>query len=187
MTVHSDSTSAIARASHTGAGPGQNVAQNIRNMVCSLRNGGKTVDIVWVKGHQGTPGNDTLARKAAEKAGYSRVMSIAHLRLRISEKFRNAKRPRTITGGSPTPGRSPAWTACGMRWPEQRRRYARPLEVRGLPQADPKNGGRQVLVLPEFGPDESLSRTTSLPPMNDSEWRGWKHGRERTPGGSGCC
>jgi hypothetical protein len=30
MTVHSDSTSAIARASHTGAGPGQSVARNIR-------------------------------------------------------------------------------------------------------------------------------------------------------------
>jgi hypothetical protein len=86
--------SAIARAGHTGAGPGQNIARNIRNMVCALRGKGKTVDLAWVKGHQGTPGNgkaDALAGRAAEKAGYSKVMSIAHLKLRISEKFRNAK------------------------------------------------------------------------------------------------
>jgi hypothetical protein len=76
------------------AGPGQRVAKNIRNMVCSLRNRGKTVDLVWVKCHEGTLGNekaDILAGKAAEKAGYSRVMSIAYLKLRVSEKFRSAK------------------------------------------------------------------------------------------------
>jgi ribonuclease HI len=94
MTIHSDSTSAIARAGHTGAEPGQTVARNIRNMVCSLRRQGKTVNLVWAKGHQGTPGNekaDILAGRAAERAGYSKVMSIAHLKLRISAKFRNAK------------------------------------------------------------------------------------------------
>jgi hypothetical protein len=90
MTVHSDSTSAIARAVHTAARPGQNVARNIQNMVCSLRNRGKTVDLVWVKGHEGTPGNKK-ADGLAGKAGYSRVMSIAHLKLRIAEKFRSAK------------------------------------------------------------------------------------------------
>jgi ribonuclease HI len=57
MTVHSDSTSAIARAGHTGAGPGESRARNIRNMVCNLRGRGKTVDLVWVKGHEDTPGN----------------------------------------------------------------------------------------------------------------------------------
>jgi ribonuclease HI len=59
-------------------------------MVCEIRGQGKTVDLVWVKGHQGTPGNekaDVLAGKAASKAGYSKVMSIAHLKLRISVRY----------------------------------------------------------------------------------------------------
>jgi hypothetical protein len=46
---------------------------------------------------QGTPGHtgnkraDILAGCAAEKVGYSRIMSIAHLKLQISEKFRRGK------------------------------------------------------------------------------------------------
>jgi ribonuclease HI len=94
MIVHLDSTSAIARASHTGAGPGQTTARNVRNMVCELRGQGKTVDLVWVKGHQGTPGNekaDVLAGKAASKTGYSKVMTISHLKPRISERYNTKK------------------------------------------------------------------------------------------------
>jgi hypothetical protein len=59
-------------------------------MVCEIRGLGKSVDLVWVKGHQGTPGNEkanVLAGKAASKIGYSKVMSIAHLKLRISERY----------------------------------------------------------------------------------------------------
>jgi ribonuclease HI len=115
MTIHSDSTSAIARAGHTGAGPGQTVACNIWKMVRSLRN--RSVNIVWVKGHEGTTGNekaDTLAGIAAEKPGFSKDMSMAHLKLRISERFRNAKeRPRNITERKRShhlPRRNHAWT-----------------------------------------------------------------------------
>jgi hypothetical protein len=94
MTVYSDSTSAIARASHTGAGLGQSTARNIRNMVCAVRGMGRTVNVVWVKGHEGVPGNekaDVPAGRAAGRPGYSRLRSIAHLKLRISERFRSAK------------------------------------------------------------------------------------------------
>jgi hypothetical protein len=55
MTIHSDSTSAIARARHTGAGPGKGWAINIRSMVCGK---GKIANLVWAKGHEGTPGNE---------------------------------------------------------------------------------------------------------------------------------
>jgi hypothetical protein len=47
-----------------------------------------------VKGHSGTPGNecaDTLAGRAAEKAAWSKFISPAFLKLRVSEKFRAAK------------------------------------------------------------------------------------------------
>jgi hypothetical protein len=94
MTIHSDSTSAILRAGHTSAGPGQTTARNIRNMVCEFRGRGKTVDLVWVEGHHGTTGNeraDVRAGKAAGKTGYSKVMSIAHLKLQISERYNTKK------------------------------------------------------------------------------------------------
>jgi ribonuclease HI len=129
LTIHSNSTSAIARAGHTGAGPGQNTARNIWSMVCVLRGERKTVDLTWVKGHQGTPGNekaDVLAGRAAEKTGYSKVMSIAHLKLRISEKFRNAKESWHKVPSHhgteeipPPPPKSHVWIACVTPLPER--------------------------------------------------------------------
>jgi hypothetical protein len=81
------------------AGPGQGRALNIRKMVCDLRSKSKTVDLVWVKGHEGTPGNEkanVLARKVAEGIGYSKVMSLAHLKLQIQKGEDGlARRPKS--------------------------------------------------------------------------------------------
>jgi hypothetical protein len=54
----------------------------------------RTVDLVWAKGHARTPGNeraDELAGKAAELVGPYTAMSLACIKLRISERFRKAK------------------------------------------------------------------------------------------------
>jgi hypothetical protein len=96
LVVHLDSTSAIARMGHTGAGPGQEHAVRVQRWVTTLSRASRkrTVDIAWVKGHAGTPGNeraDQLAGKAAELVGTHTIMSLAHIKLRISERFREAK------------------------------------------------------------------------------------------------
>jgi hypothetical protein len=124
MTIHSDSTSAIARAGRTGAGPGQEIARNIRMTVSGIRD--KSATLVWVKGREGTPGNgkaNALEGRTSKKTGYSEVMSIAHLKPRISKRFTSAKEAQQKvdkhhgTKEIPPPVRSPAWTTCGTRWP----------------------------------------------------------------------
>jgi len=96
LVIHSDSTSAIARVSHTRARPRQQHATCIQKWVHGLQNlrNRRTVDIKWVKGHSGIPDNeraDKLAGKAAERLGPYTDMSLAHLKLKISERFRKAK------------------------------------------------------------------------------------------------
>jgi hypothetical protein len=63
-------------------------------MVGECHRRGKTASISWVKGHEATPGNEragVLAGKATEKSGHAKVVSLAHLKLRISGRFKTAK------------------------------------------------------------------------------------------------
>ena len=92
--IHTDSTSAIARASHTGAGPAQRPAREIHRIIGDLRRNGRSAELGWVKGHAGTPGNeraDSLAGQATNKTPWARVTSLAYLKLRISENFGREK------------------------------------------------------------------------------------------------
>jgi len=94
LIIHSDSTSAIACSGHTGAGPGQAQATHIHTWVTNLQASGRPVNVVWVKGHAGVPGNeeaDERARQAAEKANFNPVMFIAYFKLKISDRFRSSK------------------------------------------------------------------------------------------------
>jgi len=85
---------AIARAGHTGAGLRQAPATRIHAWVSELLTVGRTVNLVWVKGHSGVLDNeeaDKQAGRAAEKANTNPVTSLAHLKLKISDRFRLSK------------------------------------------------------------------------------------------------
>ena len=66
LIVHSGSTCAIARAGHTGAGPGQERAVRIQRWVTALKNRAtpRTIGIAWIKGHSGVPGSERADRLA---------------------------------------------------------------------------------------------------------------------------
>jgi ribonuclease HI len=63
-------------------------------MVTQLSRQYQTAEITWIKGHSRVPGNeraDALAGKAAGKAVWSSIVSLAHMKLQESEKFRKSK------------------------------------------------------------------------------------------------
>jgi len=94
LTIHSDSTSVIARARLIGAGPGQAQAAHIHTWVSNLLTIGRTVNIVWVKGRSGVLGNEEVDKrvgKAAEEPNNNPNMSLAHLKLKVLDRFRLSK------------------------------------------------------------------------------------------------
>jgi len=78
----------------------------IHKWVSNLQRRGRKVDITWVKRHSDVPGNeraDKLAGEVAEKLGLYTAISLAHLKLKISERLRKAK------DGTPTPHTTGRW------------------------------------------------------------------------------
>jgi ribonuclease HI len=95
MAIHSVSTGTMSRTYHSGAGPGQRRGMETQNIIARMfLKEGQTAQILWVKGHGGTTGNETadgLAEITAEKTSWLAMTSLAHLRLGISEKYRTSK------------------------------------------------------------------------------------------------
>jgi len=86
----------LLREGRARPGPGRLNSELCRTSMYSGR-AGLRLTISWVKVHVGIPGNeraDALAGSAAEKRSWSKVTSLAFLKLRISEKFRTAKETR---------------------------------------------------------------------------------------------
>jgi ribonuclease HI len=97
VTVHSDSTAAIARVQHNKRGPGQSRALKVIRHVQRLRNQGKRVSISWIKGHNGNTGNDRADALAGRAAGNipqrtinSHQVSIAWMGQKVSQSYSEA-------------------------------------------------------------------------------------------------
>jgi ribonuclease HI len=82
--MYLDLTSTIARTNHSGARPGQAEPRIQKIVTRMILQEGRWVQVLWVEGHTGIPGNekaDALAGKAAGKASWSLVTSMAYLKL----------------------------------------------------------------------------------------------------------
>ena len=94
MVIHSDSQSAIQRATHTGPGP---TARSIERILRHLPEN-RTAQLLWVKGHSGVPGNeraDSLAGEAANRTSHGHT-SVAYPKSRISELYSHSKAKWTL-------------------------------------------------------------------------------------------
>jgi ribonuclease HI len=72
VSIHSDSTAAIARVQYNKCGAGQPRAVKVIRHIQRLRRRGQTASIDWIKGHSDNKGNnraDYLAGQAAESQG----------------------------------------------------------------------------------------------------------------------
>jgi hypothetical protein len=71
------------------------MARSIQKILVDILGQGRSANIVWVKGHIGIPRNekaDRLAGQAAGKVAWSRTASLSNGKLRVSERYREAKK-----------------------------------------------------------------------------------------------
>ena len=91
--IHFGSTSVIARPQLSSPGLDQQVALSVW-LLQGIRASQRSAEITWAKGQGGMPGNeraDVLAGVVAERQEASTITSIAHLKLKISGRFRAKK------------------------------------------------------------------------------------------------